>query len=128
PTPEPYSMRIGRLALTEGPTTPEPPSDVEVLSRNEMTPDTATVRLAWTASPSPINSYNVLQRHPDDTFTWLGATPNTAYFVGNLVRDAGQSTSTIEVEAVSPEFVRSTVASATVTWDRIFADGFDAAP
>ena len=35
--------------------------------------------------------------------------------------------STIEVEAVSPEFVRSTPAAATVTvtWDHIFADGFD---
>ena len=126
-TPEPYSMRIGRLALSVDKTPPQPPTDVAVLSQNEMSADTATARIAWTASPSPVNSYNVLQRHADGNVSWLGGTPNTAYFVGNLVRDAGESTSTIEVEAVSPEFVRSTAATATMTWDHIFADGFDAA-
>ena len=69
------------------------------VSQNEMSADTATARIAWTASPSPVTSYNVLQRHADGNVSWLGGTPNTAYFVGNLVRDVGESTSTIEVEA-----------------------------
>lgn len=123
----PYSMRIGRLAVAVGNPTPEPPSDVVVLSASETSPDTATLRLAWTASPSPVNSYNVLHRHADGSFTWLGATPNTAYFVGHLTRDGNEAASTIEVEAVSPEFARSGAASTTVVWDSIFVDGFDGA-
>ena len=127
PARRPSPTQCGRLALSVDKTPPQPPTDVAVLSQNEMSADTATARIAWTASPSPVNSYNVLQRHADGNVSWLGGTPNTAYFVGNLVRDAGESTSTIEIEAVSPEFVRSTAATATVTWDHIFADGFDAA-
>jgi mannosyl-glycoprotein endo-beta-N-acetylglucosaminidase len=127
-TPETYSMRIGRLAIAVGTPVPEPPSDVQVLSKNETSPSTATLRLAWTGSPSPINSYNVLHRHSDGSFTWLGATPNTAYFVGNLTRDGNEPASTIEVNAVNPEFVQSGPVSISVPWDAIFADGFDTAP
>jgi mannosyl-glycoprotein endo-beta-N-acetylglucosaminidase len=121
-------MRIGRLGIYDTPVaTPEPPSAVEVVAKTETTPDTATVRVAWIPSPSPVNSYNVIERHADDSTTYLGSTPNTAYFASNLVRANGESTSTIEVEAVSLEFVRSTAAVVTVTWDRLFADGFDGA-
>jgi endo-beta-N-acetylglucosaminidase D len=125
----PYSVRIGRIAVYEVPTLtpPEPPSDVTVVSKNETNTSTATLRLAWTASPSAVTTYNVLQRHADDSVTYLGGTPNTAYFVGQLTRDGDESTSTIEIEAVSPEFVRSAAATATVTWDSIFVDGFDGA-
>ncbi|HEV7489915.1 MAG TPA: hypothetical protein VGO25_03855 [Rhodanobacteraceae bacterium] len=126
--PETYSMRIGRIAIGVGNPIPEPPSDLQVLGENETSPSTATLRLGWAGSPSPINSYNVLHRHSDGTFTWLGATATTAYFVGNLTRDGNEAASTIEVEAVSPAFVRSTVATITVPWDAIFADGFDATP
>jgi endo-beta-N-acetylglucosaminidase D len=122
----PYSMRIGRLAIYDPPAvTPEPPSDVSIVAKTETSADTATVRLTWTASSSPVDSYNVIERHANGEANYLGSTPNTAYFAPNLMRGNGERTSTIEVEAVSPEFVRSTAASATVSWDRIFADGFD---
>lgn len=125
---EDYVIHVGRLGFYEAPlTTPNPPSDVEVISKNETSPDNASLRLSWTASPGPVNSYNVLQRHPDGSLTWLGGTPNTAYFVQSLVRNGNEATSTIEVEAVSPGFVRSSAATATVAWDTIFGDGFDGA-
>lgn len=127
--PASYTIHVGRLGVYEAPlATPDAPSDVQVLSVNETSASTATLRLAWTGSPSPINSYAVLQHHDDGSETWLGGTPNTAYFVQNIVRDGNEATSTVEVEAVSPEFVRSTAATATVTWDSIFADGFDGGP
>ena len=127
-TSAPYSTRIGRLSVHETPlATPEPPPGLTVIAKSEMSPDTATLRLTWTASPSTVTTYNVLQRHADDSITYLGGTPNTAYFVPALTRDGNEATSTVEVEAVSPEFLRSTAASATVTWDSIFADGFDGA-
>ena len=68
------------------------------------------------------------QRHADDSETWLGGTPNSAYFVQQVVRDRNQATSTIEVETIGPLFERSAPATVTVVWeDHIFADGFDGA-
>jgi mannosyl-glycoprotein endo-beta-N-acetylglucosaminidase len=65
-------------------------------------------------------------RNSDGQRGYLGGTPNTAYFVQQLVRDGNEASSLIEVEAVSPEFARSqATATVTVTWDHIFADGFD---
>jgi len=125
---QPYEIHIGRLALFEAPPAyPEPPSDVQLVGKNEIDAHTATLRLAWTHSPSAINSYAVFQHHADDSLTWLGGTPDNAYFVGNLVRDGNEAASTIDVVAVSPEFLRSTAATISVPWDAIFADGFDGA-
>ena len=124
-----YSIEIGRLGIYEAPLeTPAPPSDVQVLQKVELDSGDATLRLAWTPSTSDVNSYAVFQHHADGSETWLGGTPNTAYFIGRLTRDGDEATSTVEVEAVSPEFVRSSAATVAVTWDHIFADGFDATP
>jgi len=121
-----YTIHVGRIAVYEAPlVAPEPPADVQVISKNEIDANTATIRLSWTASTSAVTTYNVLQRHADSTVTWLGGTPNTAYFVQNLVRDGSEASSTVEIEAVSPEFVRSTAAMVEVTWDSIFTDGFE---
>jgi len=58
--------------------------------------------------------------------TVTSSTPNTAYFVGNLVRDGNEATSQIDVVPIGADFMfLDTGASTTVAWDRIFADGFD---
>lgn len=124
--PQSYAIHVGSLALYESPLqAPQPPADVALVSKNETSPGIATVRLSWTHSSSPVNSYNVLQRLPDGSAIWLGGTPGNAYFVAQLARSGNEPASTIEVEAVSPEFVRSTAATVSVPWDAIFADGFD---
>jgi len=121
-----YAMHIGRLGVyASPPPKPAPPGDVQLVGKNETTPDSATVRLQWSASPDTVNSYNVLQRHTDGSASWLGGTPNTAYFVGQLTRDGNEAASTIEIEAVSPTFMRSAAATVLVPWDSIFADGFE---
>lgn len=126
---QPYTIHVGRLAVYDAPlATPEPPADVVVAGKIETGPGTATLRLQWTPSPDPVAAYDVLQRNPDGSLTYLGGTPDNAYFVGQLVRNGNEAASTIEVEAVSPGFVRSSAASVTVPWDSIFADGFDGAP
>ncbi len=94
----PYQMRIGQMGVTsEIPVFPEPPQDVTVIEMHEIDAHTATLRLTWQASPSPVAYYDIYHRHADDTVTWLGATPNTAYFVGNLLRDGNEATSQIDV-------------------------------
>ncbi len=124
----PYQMRFGQMGVTsQNVTLPEPPQNVTVLQANFIDTQTATVRLSWQASTSPIAYYNIYHRHADDTVTWLGATPNTAYFVGNLVRDGNEAASRIDVVPIGPDFLfNDTGATTWVVWDdEIFADGFD---
>jgi mannosyl-glycoprotein endo-beta-N-acetylglucosaminidase len=123
----PYQMRIGQIGVVPGTTVfPEPAQDLTVVAMHETAPDSATLRLIWTASPSPVAYYDVYHRHADDSLTWLGATPNTAYFVGHLVRDGNEPTSRIEVVPIGNDFqFVDNGAGTTVTWDHIFADGFD---
>ena len=123
-----YSIEIGQFAIYTTDPIPDPPSDVHVVSLDPIDASHATVRLAWSPSPSAVNSYAVFQRHSDDSQTWLGGTPNTAYFVQQVVRDGDEPTSTIEVETISPMFARSAPAAVTIVWeDEIFASGFDPA-
>jgi mannosyl-glycoprotein endo-beta-N-acetylglucosaminidase len=123
-----YSIEIGQLAIYTTSTPPDPPSGLHVVSFDPIDASHATVRLAWTPAPGEVNSYAVFQHHADDSETWLGGTPNTAYFVQQVVRDRGEATSMIKVETISPLFERSAPATVAVVWeDSIFADGFDGA-
>jgi hypothetical protein len=127
----PYQMRFGQMGITSKTVVfPEPPQDVRVVETNFIDAQNATLRLTWQASPSPVAYYNIYHRHADDTVTWLGATPNTAYFVGKLVRDGNEATSQIDIVPIGADFAfNDTGASTTVVWeDTIFADGFDTTP
>ncbi len=126
----PYLMRIGQMGVTsEIPALPEPPQDVTVIEMHEIDAHTATLRLTWQASPSPVAYYDIYHRHADDTVTWLGATPNTAYFVGNLLRDGNEATSQIDVVPIGADFLfNDSGASTMAMWDDIFTDGFDGTP
>ncbi|HEX7662955.1 MAG TPA: hypothetical protein VF407_00515, partial [Polyangiaceae bacterium] len=122
-----YRMRVGEILFAGAATIPAAPSDVRIVGVGDVAPDTKTVRLTWQPSPDPVAYYNVYQHHASGALTWLGATPNTAYFVGNLVRDGDETASQIDVSAVSPYFTYDlNAASVSVPWvDAIFANGFD---
>lgn len=123
-----YDIRIGRMALYNGAVdVPSPPSAVTILSKDEVDPATATLRLQWTHSPDPVYAYHVYRRNPDSSRTHLGGTANNAYFAYAVRRVGGETTTTIEVEAVGLEYGRSTVATTTFDWDvpLFFFDGFE---
>lgn len=112
-----YDVRIGRLAVYDGDVDrPAPPSRVTVLGATD-TGVRQTLRLSWRPSPhGSVHHYAVFRRNPDGTRTFLGATPNTVYFVPRLERVGAETATTIEVEAVSAEFGRSAAAKTQVTW------------
>jgi len=122
---EAYSMRIGRIAVMVNEAYPNEPQSPRVLEMHETSPTTATLRLAWDGDPPRSNSYAIMQVHGDGQRTWLGGTGgNTYYFVGNLVRDGNEAQTLITIRAVNREFNVSGNSFA-VTWDHVFADGFD---
>lgn len=104
-----YSMRVGRIALTNGAATvPVAPTNVVLAQQNSVDPTTLSLRLTWTPSTSSVYYYNVYVRNSDNTTAWVAATPNTACFVP-LAHCKGAGTMlNLEVEAVAPDFTAST--------------------
>jgi mannosyl-glycoprotein endo-beta-N-acetylglucosaminidase len=126
PAGTPYSMKIGRLGVYSTSAMPEPPGDLHIVSFDMIDTSHATLRLAWTPAAGDVNSYAVFQHHSDDSETWLGGTPNTAYFVQQVARVGDEPTSTVEVKTINSMLQRSTPATVTVVWEEsIFANGFD---
>jgi endo-beta-N-acetylglucosaminidase D len=112
-----YTMRIGQLAVWNGAiSTPAPPSAIIVDRVSAVDATTATARLKWTHSPSAIAHYNVYRRNADNSRTWLGATPNNAYFVPQVKRVAGETYVPIEIETVAPDYGVSTAATTNLFW------------
>jgi len=118
-------MRIGRIAVMVNEAYPNEPQSPRVLEMHETSPTTATLRLAWDGDPPRSNSYAIMQILGDGQRTWLGGTGgNTYYFVGNLVRDGNEAQTLITIRAVNHEF-NGAGNTFPVTWDHVFADGFD---
>ncbi|MFD5466379.1 discoidin domain-containing protein [Kitasatospora sp. NPDC127059] len=115
-----YDLRVGQVALYDGSVeTPAAPGGLTVLGASDVTAGASqSLRLSWTAAPGGnVHHYEVYRRNADGTRTFLGATPNDAYFVGKLDRAGTEATTTLDVEAVSSTYGHSDVASTTVGWD-----------
>jgi len=115
-----YDVRIGQLAVYDGAVDrPAPPSRVTVLGTAEASATQMSLRLSWRPSAhGSVHHYEVYRRNPDGTRTYLGGTPNDAYFVPRLDRIGGETATTIEVAAVSAEYGRSPAAVTRVVWSR----------
>ncbi|MEV7021848.1 discoidin domain-containing protein [Kitasatospora sp. NPDC093558] len=114
-----YDLRIGQLAVYDGSVeSPAAPSGLTVLGASDVVAGVSqSLRLSWTAAPGGnVHHYEVYRRNTDGTRTFLGATPNDAYFVGKLDRAGSEGSTVLDVEAVSTTYGRSTAASTTVTW------------
>ncbi|MEV7602434.1 discoidin domain-containing protein [Kitasatospora sp. NPDC089797] len=115
-----YDLRVGQVALYDGSVeTPAAPSGLTVLGASDVTAGSSqSLRLSWTAAPGGnVHHYEVYRRNPDGSRTFLGATPNDAYFVGRLDRAGTETATTLDVEAVSTTYGRSDVASTVVGWN-----------
>ncbi|MER7751990.1 discoidin domain-containing protein [Kitasatospora sp. NPDC097643] len=115
-----YDVRIGQIALYDGTVdTPAAPGALTVLGASDVVAGVSqSLRLSWTAAPGGgVHHYEVYRRNADGSRTFLGATPDDAYYVGRLDRAGTEASTAIEVEAVSPGYGRSTAATATVPWN-----------
>lgn len=113
-----YQLKIGRLAILDGtPDTPQPPSAVTVENKVEENPETASLRLKWQHSTTPVYYYNIYRKNTDNSLTYLGSTPNNAYFVPKVERAGTESSVEIVVQAVGKEFGHSEAATTTFNWN-----------
>ena len=112
-----YEIRIGRLAVMDGqPPAVAPPTSLMVDEVYLASADQGSLKLSWNESPSDAVYYNVFRVNPDMTRTYLGGTPNNAYFVQEINRVGSEATVTIEVETVGHGFNHSTPATAQFDW------------
>ncbi|MFB7380742.1 discoidin domain-containing protein [Kitasatospora purpeofusca] len=114
-----YDLRIGQLAVYDGAVdAPAAPSGLTLLGAADVVAGSSqSLRLAWTPSPGGnVHHYELYRRNADGTRGYLGATPSDAYFVNRLDRAGTEASTTVEVEAVSTEYGRSTVSTTTVPW------------
>ncbi len=112
-----YEMKVGLLVVEDGDgQAPAPPSDVVVEKRTDEG-DFVTLRLRFHPSTDPVLHYNVYRRNPDLTSTWVAGTASDACFVAEVPHVPGDSLVTMEVEAVGPDFRRSSRAIVTFPWD-----------
>lgn len=112
-----YVLRIGHIAVFNGDVaSPSPPTGLNVERVWLVNASTASARLRWTHSPATVYAYHIYRRNPDGSRTWLGATPNNAYFAPEIVRAGSESSTPLEVEAVGWDFGASTPARAEILW------------
>jgi mannosyl-glycoprotein endo-beta-N-acetylglucosaminidase len=112
-----YEIGVGQIAVYDPISPPAPPSGLVVLRKTLIDPNRATLRLGWEHSSDPIASYNVFRQNPDGSSTYLGGTPNNAYFVAEIQRVDSEAQTTIEVRAVEPSFTYSTPATTSFDWE-----------
>ena len=112
-----YEIKIGRLGITTSePDTPLPPSGLTVDAFQQIDDNNGTIRLKWNHSPDPAYTYFVFRQNADSTRTFLGGTPNNAYFVPSVIREGEETSTVIEVAAVSPGFNYSTADTVSIDW------------
>lgn len=114
-----YDLRVGQLAVYDGSVdAPAAPSGLTVLGASDVVAGSSqSLRLSWTPSTGgSVHHYELYRRNADGSRGYLGATPSDAYFVNKLERAGTESSTTVEVEAVSTEYGRSTAATTTVSW------------
>lgn len=96
--------------------------DIELFSIDEAEFNggiNAGLRLSWTidGNKENINHYEVYRVNEDGSKEFLGATPNTSYFVGNLKRVNSKEINTdIEVVAINKNYESGNSKTATLEW------------
>jgi autotransporter-associated beta strand protein len=117
-----YSINIGQLLVYQGSiSTPAPPTAVVQTGGGATDSSTnGSVRLEWTGSISGDYEYNVYQRLANNSLSWVGGTPDNAYFVPDVKRQGTSNFVNLEVETVAADTGVSSHATvaAYVDWSR----------
>jgi len=111
-----YEIKIGKLNIYNGSiNTPKPPTNLYVENKVDES-DFVTLRLRWDHSTSEVYYYNVFRRNQDSSLTYLGGTPNDAYFVPFVKYETGDSAVAILVQTIGNEFGESDFAETSFEW------------
>ena len=103
-----YQLNLGRLSiLDKSRASLKGPQTLKLDDILYVDPYTAEARVQW-AKVTGASSYEIYKVHADGTKTFLMETPNTAYYIPELVRNEDEADVTIEVVPVNLNGVRGT--------------------
>ena len=109
-----YQVNIGRLAVTDSEAAAASAGNARLEEIIYLDAYTAEARIKWNGNNA--SSYEIYRLNADGTRTLIMETPNTAYYIPNLVRNDDQSDVTIEVVPVNANGVRGESSRFTIDW------------
>ena len=109
-----YQVNIGRLAVTDSEAAAASASNARLEEIIYLDAYTAEARIKWNGNNA--SSYEIYRLNADGTRTLIMETPNTAYYISNLVRNDDQADVTIEVVPVNANGVRGESSRFTIDW------------
>ena len=109
-----YQVNIGRLAVTDSEATAASASNARLEEIIYLDAYTAEARIKWNGNNA--SSYEIYRLNADGTRTLIMETPNTAYYIPNLVRNDDQADVTVEVVPVNANGVRGESSRFTIDW------------
>ena len=109
-----YQVNIGRLAVTDSEAAAASASNARLEEIIYLDAYTAEARIKWNGNNA--SSYEIYRLNADGTRTLIMETPNTAFYIPNLVRNDDQADVTIEVVPVNANGVRGESSRFTIDW------------
>ena len=118
-----YEINVGRVSIIDK-DRPDVsgPKDLRVEAMAYADPYTAEARIRW-SKVTGASSYEIYKVHADGSKSFIMETPNTAYYIPNLTRDADEVDVTIEVVPVNRNGERGKASELVIDWALTNEDG-----
>jgi len=118
-----YEINVGRVDIIDKDrASVNGPKDLRLDAMEYTDPYTAEARIRW-SKVTGATSYEIYKVHADGSKTFIMETPNTAYYIPNLTRDADETDVTIEVVPVNRNGVRGKASQLVIDWALTNDDG-----
>ncbi|MFT4414802.1 endo-beta-N-acetylglucosaminidase [Fredinandcohnia humi] len=116
---ENYQINIGELKVTNKnddkgiPATPSSPTVKNTTFTDGLYAD---VKVAWESVKGEIQHYEIYRILPNGEKELVGAVPNRALYLSDLRRSGKEATTTLEIVAVTSDYVRGNAATLSFEW------------
>ena len=118
-----YAINVGQMGFTTDESAPGTVSDVTLDEVIYPTDKVMEARVYWDKADNAF-MYRIFRTHEDGSREFIGATPNTAFYLGSLNRDGAEDTCKFEVIPYSENGVKGEATRFTIEWPALVENGF----
>lgn len=114
-----YQINIGEIKVTNkhnDKEVPAIPTKAKVKNPTFSKGLYADLDLSWESVEGDIQHYEIYRDLPKGKKEFIGAVPNDAYYISNLRRSGKETATTLEIVAVTTDFVRGKAAKVMFKW------------
>lgn len=116
---EDYQMNIGEIKVTNKHSDkeiPDVPKKAQVKNPTFNEGLYTDLELSWESVEDDIQHYEIYRTLPNKEKEFIGAVPNNAYYISNLRRSGKETATSLEIVAVTTDFVRGEAAKVKFKW------------